>query len=88
MFAVLGSLDGTGRFAVMVVAVFVVSIDTSVKVGITALDSEKGSSNCLNLYCLLLAWWFTFLILFFGFLVFFVLGVCEFENGDIVGLSG
>ena len=47
---VVGGID----VAVVEVTVFVVGADTTIKVGIAALDSKKDSSNCLTLYCFLL----------------------------------
>ena len=79
---------GTSRVAVVVAAVIVVGIGASMNVGIAALENEKGSSNFLILNCFLLAWWFTFLHLFFASLVLLFLGVCASTNGDLVGLLG
>ena len=100
VFRVLCGLEGTGRVAVAVVegtmertgraamVVAAVLVGASMKVVIVALDSKEGSSNFLILNCFLLAWWFTFLLLFLESLVFFFLGVSAFTSGDMMGLLG
>ena len=80
-------VKGIGRVTMAVAAVLLVGIGASMKVGIAALDSEKGSSNFLILNCFLLVWWLTFLLLFLESPVFF-LGVCAFTSGAMVGLVG
>ena len=55
VFRVLASLEEASSIAVVVAAVLVVVIGASVKEGIAALDSEKGSSNFLILTYFLLA---------------------------------
>ena len=81
---VVGGLDAV----VMVVVVIVVGADVSIKVGIEVLDSKKSPSTHLTLFCFLLTWWLTVLLLFFGFLTFLSIGICCIVNGDIMGLSG
>ena len=80
---------GLGAVVVVVVVIVVVAgMDAIVKVDIVALGGGKHPSNFLTFLCLLLALWFSILLLFVGVLAFFFLETWDLANGKALGLSG